>query len=98
MPDKTQKKIALKYCGGCNPGFDRVEYFQEIQNAAGDLIEWVTLDGPDFETVLVISGCHTACPAERIVLSARRRIVLIRDNELDPAAVVQNLLLSEEKS
>ena len=57
----------MKYCGGCDPGFDRVGYFQEIQNAAGDLIEWVTLDDPGFECVLVISGCDTACPEENMV-------------------------------
>ncbi len=95
MPDK--KKIALKYCGGCNPGYDRVAYFREIQNAAGDLIEWVTLEDRDFESILLISGCDTECPADRIVPTARRRIVSVRDNKLDPAAIVRRLL-SEVKS
>jgi len=92
-----RKRIALKYCGGCDPGFDRVEYFKKIQNAAGDLIEWVSLDERDFETVLVISGCATACPVERMVPEACRRIVSIRDNKGDPAEVVQSLL-NEGKS
>ena len=82
----------MKYCGGCDPGFDRVGYFQEIQNAAGDLIEWVTLDDPGFECVLVISGCDTSCPAEKMVTGARRRIVIIRDDKSDPAEIVQRLI------
>ena len=93
----SAKKIALKYCGGCDPGYDRVRYFEEIQNAAGDLFEWVTMDAPDFDAVLVISGCDTACPAESMVLAPCRRMVLVRDNKRDPAEVVQSLL-SEEKS
>jgi len=44
-----------------------VEYFKEIQNAAGDSIEWVSLDDRDLGTVLVISGCDTACPVENMV-------------------------------
>jgi len=92
-----RKRIALKYCGGCDPGFDRVEYFKKIQNAAGDLVEWVTLDDRDFATVLVISGCATACPVGKMVLTACRRIVSIRDNKRDPAEIVQSLL-SEGKS
>lgn len=88
----TMKRIAAKYCGGCDPGFDRVGYFQEIQNAAGDLIEWVTLDDPDFECVLVISGCDTACPTQDMVLKACRRIVSIGDDKRDPSEIVQHLL------
>lgn len=86
------KRLALKYCGGCDPWFDRVGYFQEIQNAAGDLIEWVTLDDPDFECVLVISGCEVACPAQNMVLGAGRRIVTICDDKCGPSEIVQNLL------
>ncbi len=92
-----RKRIVLKYCGGCDPGFDRVEYFKEIQNAAGDLIEWVSLDDLDFGAVLVISGCDAACPAENMALTACRRIVAIRDDKRNPAEIVQSLL-SEGKS
>ncbi len=91
-PVAMRKRIALKYCGGCDPGFDRVGYFREIQNTAGDLIEWVTLDDPDFESVLVISGCDTACPTQNMVLETVRRIVTIYDDKCDPLEIVQNLL------
>ncbi len=94
---QMQKKIALKYCGGCDPGFERVEYFQEIQNAAGDRIEWASLDDGDFQTVLVISGCDTACPTGNMAPAARRTIVSINDSKRDPAEIVQSLL-SEGKS
>jgi hypothetical protein len=87
-----RKRIVLKYCGGCDPGFDRVEYFKEIQNAAGDSIEWVSLDDRDLGTVLLISGCDTACPVENMVLRACRRIVVIRDDKRNPAEIVQSLL------
>lgn len=90
------KRIALKYCGGCDPAFDRVEYFKEIQNAAGHMLEWVTMDDPDFETVLVVSGCDIACPAEKMALAPGQTMVSVRDNKRHPAEVVLSLLNREK--
>ena len=56
-----KKRIALKYCGGCNPTFDRAEYVKKIQSAAGDRIEWATLDDAAWDGILLIHGCNTAC-------------------------------------
>lgn len=88
----------MKFCGGCDPGYDRVEYFRKIQDAADDLIEWVTLDEDDFEAVLVICGCETACPAENMGQSDRRsgRLILVRDDKRDPAEIVESLLSKEK--
>lgn len=90
-----RRKIALKYCGGCNPGFDRVQYFNRIRDAAGDSIEWVTLDDRGFEAVLVISGCETACPEEGIGFMPAR-MVMVRTDERDPGEITK-YLLSEAK-
>ena len=35
-PAKMGRRVAIKFCGGCNPGFDRVQYFNRIRAAAGD--------------------------------------------------------------
>lgn len=84
------RRIAIKYCGGCDPGFDRVQYCSRIVQAAAGGVEWVSLDDGGFNTVLVISGCATACP-ERIV-DLKFRQISIRDNRRDPGEIVQALL------
>jgi hypothetical protein len=93
-----RKRIALKYCGGCDPGFDRVQYFKKIQKAADGLIDWVTLDEGDFEAVLIVSGCDTACPAGKMGTTdcGSRKIVSVRDDKSDPAEIVQSLLSKEK--
>lgn len=93
-PAKMRKRIALKYCGGCDPGYDRVEYFRKIQNAADGKIEWVSVDEGDFEAVLVICGCDTACAAEKMAPAncGSRRLILVRDDKRDPAKIVESLL------
>lgn len=85
-------RIALKHCGGCNPGFDRVEYFERIREAAGDSVEWVTLDEQGIEAVLVISACETACPEEKIDFSPYGRVVAVRDDRIDPDEIIRILM------
>jgi len=89
-----KERIALKYCGGCNPTFDRVEYVRKIQSAAEDRIEWTTLDDGHWDKVLLIHGCDTACLEKNFDFS---KIISIRNDAQDPGEIVQRLL-SEEKN
>jgi len=66
------KKVAIKFCGGCDPNYDRVEYWKCIRSAAGDRIEWIRVDDSNYEAVLVISGCQRAC-VEREIDGWRRQ-------------------------
>ena len=87
--------MALKYCGGCNPGFDRVAYVEKIKSAAGPNIEWVTFDEEGFDAVLLVTGCDTACPRRTIDFSEYKQTLLIRDNKASPEDLVKILLESE---
>ena len=97
-PGKKRKRVALKYCGGCDPGYDRVEYFRKIQNAGEDLIEWVTMEDNDFEAILVISGCDTACPAENMGPAnfPGHILISVRDDNRSPAEIIESLLSKEK--
>lgn len=94
--EKRIKKVALKYCGGCNPGFDRVAYVEKIKSATGPDIEWVTLDDEGFDAVLLVAGCETACPQRSLDFSRFKRTVYIKNEKLSPKDVVRILLESEE--
>jgi hypothetical protein len=87
-----RKRIALKYCGGCDSTFDRVEFFRRIRAAAGDSVEWVTLDDPDFDAILLISGCQAACIEQTVDCSSCDRVVSVRDDGIDPGIIAQTLL------
>jgi len=92
-----RRRVALKYCGGCNPGYDRVGYFRRIREIVGEAVEWVTLEDPGFDVVLLIQGCQTACPEKTLDCIGDRRIVSIKDDEWDPEEVVKQLLREREK-
>jgi hypothetical protein len=86
------KRIGLKYCGGCNPSYDRVEYVRAIQEAAGDRIAWVPLDEGGFSTLLLVSGCDKQCVEMAEYEESGCRIVRIKDGCRTPSQILSHLL------
>ena len=54
-------KVGIKYCGGCNPYYDRVALFKTIEDRLKDHVQFVAPDDADSELILVLEGCQTAC-------------------------------------
>ena len=84
----TPRNIAVKFCGGCDPAYDRVEYLESIKAAAADLLDWVSYDSPDFETLLIINGCEKACPEKELPQKSERPVISLTSNALAPERVI----------
>jgi hypothetical protein len=54
-------KIGTKYCGGCQPDYDRVALVARIIEQLGPGVEFLPADHPDVSMVLAVQGCPTAC-------------------------------------
>jgi transcription antitermination factor NusA-like protein len=54
-------KIGIKYCGGCNPYYDRVALVQRIESRLQGKAEFVSPDTDSVDLVLAVEGCKTAC-------------------------------------
>ena len=54
-------RVGLKYCGGCNPEYDRVALVRHIEESLQGLIEFVSPESEGVELVLAVEGCSTAC-------------------------------------
>ena len=54
-------KVAIKYCGGCNPNYDRVALVDYIQISLHGRVEFVPLDSEVIDLVLAVEGCKTCC-------------------------------------
>ncbi len=54
-------KVGIKYCGGCNPGYDRVALADFIQKSLQGSVEFVPLENAAIDIVLAIEGCKTCC-------------------------------------
>jgi len=54
-------KIGIKYCGGCNPYYDRVALVKRIESRLQGKVEFVSAANDDVDLVLAVEGCNTAC-------------------------------------
>lgn len=87
-------RVALKYCGGCDPGYDRVEYCDRIRAVASNTVEWVSIEDQPFDAVLLICGCHTGCP-EKDLPSVPCQVFSVFDNHCEPSEIASALCQGE---
>ena len=57
----TRLKIGIKYCGGCNPRYDRVALVKQIEKSLQGEAEFVLPESENVVLILAVQGCSTAC-------------------------------------
>ncbi len=77
--------MAVKFCGGCGPAYERVAYLNKIKAAAGSRIRWVLLQEGGYEAILLLSGCPRACPEEDLPRPVP--VVSLKSEARDPEIV-----------
>jgi len=55
------KKVGIKYCGGCNPYYDRVALVERIERLLTGKVEFVSSENRHVDLVLAVQGCATCC-------------------------------------
>ena len=53
--------VGLKYCGGCNPRYDRGALVRQIQAALPEVEFQPVRPGQSYDLLLVVSGCRVEC-------------------------------------
>jgi len=90
------KRVAIKFCGGCDPVYERVTFWEKVRSAAADRIEWVSVNDYHFKTLLLIAGCPRACPERELKNLSSGKIISVKNAEIDPLLLI-DMLLSECK-
>jgi hypothetical protein len=80
---QIRKKIGIKYCGGCNPGYERVEMIQRVQFRFNDRFLFLRHDEPDIEVLVLMSGCHRACAGKDLNTAKIPRCSVTGENDFD---------------
>ena len=57
----VKTRIGIRYCGGCNPHYERVELIQRVQSLAGDRFIFLRYDQQDLDGLIALNGCLRAC-------------------------------------
>ena len=71
--------VGVKFCGGCNPRYDRGKAFEVIKEQMQGEAEFVIAEeGMEYDFVLVIGGC-TNCCASHCQYKARKDTIRMWD-------------------
>jgi hypothetical protein len=54
-------RVRIKYCGGCNPEYDRMALVADIKAQLKGVVAWSCADADPFDRVVAVHGCRTAC-------------------------------------
>jgi len=55
-------RLGVKYCGGCNPRYDRAQALSKLKAVYEDECVFEhAAEGTDYDMLLVIGGCSSCC-------------------------------------
>jgi hypothetical protein len=57
----TRVRIGVKYCGGCNPRYERVEMIERVRSSTGDRLSLIRHDQENLDGLITVNGCPRAC-------------------------------------
>ncbi|MFA9422568.1 MAG: hypothetical protein ACERLG_03260 [Sedimentibacter sp.] len=73
-------KIGIKYCGGCNPKYNRTNLLKCLKDEYNDASFETAKDDVYYDVVIVLCGCSSAC-ANHEKLIGRRKIIITDEND-----------------
>ena len=79
----SMKRIGIKYCGGCNPSYERVEMIERIKFQFNDRFLSLCHDEPDIDVLVLMSGCHRACPGQDLNPTGFPHFSVTGENDFD---------------
>ncbi len=66
VEEMIKKRIGIKYCGGCNPTYERVEMVEKIKFLVGGQFDFLPYDREGLDGLLLVQGCERACVLESL--------------------------------
>lgn len=63
---EIKKKIGIKYCGGCNPTYERVEMVERVQSRLENRFLFLRHDQEEPDVLVLINGCPHSCATENL--------------------------------
>lgn len=92
-------KVLLRYCGGCNPRYDRVAAVENVKKQFPELVFCPYDPDENGCAALIVCGCTARCPAQSGPLADVPTFVMCAWEELGEATVFfENIRIEEAKN
>ena len=62
----NKKRIGIKYCGGCNPHYERVDMVQKVHSLLKNRFLFLGHDQKYLDGLILVSGCPRACATKNL--------------------------------
>jgi hypothetical protein len=91
---KLKIKIALKFCGSCNPEIDLSGLAGQVKRhiSSRSDIEFVAADTPGTDLLIVLCGCLRACVDKQDIWGSARQHIVIAGESLSGASMNEDRL------
>ncbi len=81
-------EIGIKYCGGCNSQYDRVQAVKLLQQACPEHRYSYVSDGSREKDIwIVVCGCPAGCASTEGLISRRHLFLITNEEDLKAAAI-----------
>lgn len=70
-------EIGVRYCGGCNPRYDRVALVHQLAQRLPEHRFTVAEGGKDYAAVLMVCGCLSRCASLTGLTTPRERLIYV---------------------
>lgn len=76
--------VGVRYCGGCNPRFDRVAGVRRLEAAYPRAAFKSARPGESYDLLLIVGGCTACCP-DQTGLTGRYRVEIRTEQDFEQA-------------
>lgn len=92
----SKANIGVRYCGGCNPRYDRVALVRRLESLLPGMALIPARSGDHYPAVVVVSGCSSRCAnVSDLALPAGKLVYLSGWEDLLPAKEQLEALIQE---
>ncbi len=81
-------KVGIKYCGGCNPSYDRVKMLNQIKENFSFEFHYAK-PGIKYDVLIIINGCKSNC-ANYENLDYKHKIIIRSEKDYGKAVELLN--------
>lgn len=90
-------KIGIKYCGGCNPGYDRKKLVEKLMSEHLEVTFEIARENILYDIVVVINGCRRACSEHESLKGVDKLLINSENDYLKFKAMVSAKIMGEEE-
>jgi 4-hydroxybutyrate CoA-transferase len=86
-------RIGIKYCGGCNPRYDRTSFIRKLMDEYKSMLFETAKDNVCYDVLIVICGCTSACVnCDKLI--GLKKIIITDENDFSKTKIIIDELVN----